>query len=160
MQALKQYLIQEYRDKAKGYVACEFKFAHYTKIKPDKASGVSLKIDVVKVSIRFVNRDMNTLHNCSVVFENNVIPKSKEKSFINISAKELNNKFAFAKAEIVKLIMDEYIEKRDELNAKIDELKAYSGNESDIIKPSMKGEVVNVADTSRENTTKRVQFDM
>ena len=161
MQALKDYLIDEFRDKANGYVAVEFKFSHYTKIKPDKASGVSLKIDVVKVSIRFVNRDMNTLHNCSVVFENNVIQKSKEKSFVNISAKELDNRFAFAKAEIIKTIMDEYVEKRDEINTKIDELKTYLGNASDVITPKMKGKVVKIADDDTvNNTPKRTQFDM
>ena len=158
MQALKQYLIQEYRDKAKGFVACEFKFTHSIKIKPDKSSDVNLKIDVVKVSLKFYDRDMNILCNASVVFENNVISKSKEKSFINISAKELNNRFAFAKAEIVKLIMDEYIEKRDELNTKINQLRTYMGNESDIIKPCMKGETVKLAD---DNAVKKSSmFDM
>ena len=160
MQALKEYLLEEYRDRAKGYVACEYKFAHSTRIKPDKASGVSLKVDVVKVGLRFVDRDMNTLLHSTITFENNVIPKSKEKSFINISPKELNNKFAFARSEVVRSIMDEYVEKRDELNTKIAELKAYLGNASDVITPQMKGEVVNVADTSRESTTKRAQFDM
>ena len=161
MQALKEYLIDEFRDKAKSYVACEFKFAHYTKIKPDKASGVSLKIDVVKINMRFVDREMNTLHNCSVVFENNVIPKNKEKSFINIAPKELNNKFACAKSEIIKTIMDEYVEKRDEINVKINELSLFAGNTADIITPRMKGETVNVVDDAVNNTTKKVlKFDM
>ena len=159
MQALKEYLINEFRDKARGYVAVEFKFSHSTKIKPDKPSGVSLKIDVVKVSIRFVNRDMNTLHNCSVVFENNVIQKSKEKSFINISPKELNNKFAFAKNEIIKTIMDEYKEKRDEINVKINELSLFAGNATDVIRPKMKGETVKIAD--EDNVVKKAsRFDM
>ena len=161
MQALKEYLIYEYRDKARGYVAVEFKFAHSTKIKPDKSSGVSLKIDVVKVCLRFVDRDLNTLHNCSVVFENNVIAKNKEKSFVNISPKELNNKFAFAKSEIVKLIMQEYVEKRDEINVKINELSMFAGNATDVITPKMKGEVVKVVDEDAvNNTPKRAHFDM
>ena len=162
MQALKEYLINEFRDKARGYVAVEFKFMHYTKIKPDKPSGVNLKIDAVKVCLRFVDRDLNTLHNCSVVFENNVIPKSKEKSFVNISPKELNNKFAFAKSEIVKLIMQEYVEKRDEINVKINELSLFAGNASDVITPKMKGEVVKIAgDNIVKNATKKVsKFEM
>ena len=163
MQALKDYLIDEFRDKAKNYVACEFKFVHSTKLKPDKASGVSLKIDVLKIVLRFVDRDLNTLHNCSVVFENNVIPKNKEKSFVNISPKELNNRFAFAKSEIVKSIMDEYIEKRDELNTKIEELKTYLGNASDVIAPKLKGETIKIADEDKSvnNAVKKVcKFDM
>ena len=162
MQALKEYLIDEFRDKANGYVAVEFKFSHSTKIKPDKPSSVNLKIDAVKICLKFVDRDMNTLHNCSVVFENNVIPKSKEKSFINISAKELDNRFAFAKAEIIKTIMDDYVEKRDEINTKIDELKTYLGNASDVITPKLKGNVVNVVDNDTVNNTpkKGAHFDM
>ena len=162
MQSFKDYLIDEFRDKAKNYVAVEFKFAHYIKLKSDKSSGVNLKIDVVKIAMRFVDKDMNTLYNCSVVFENNVIPKNKEKNFVNISAKDLNNKFAFAKAEIIKIIMQEYIEKRDELNTKINSIKTYSGNTSDIITPRMKGEVVNVVDAPRKKNdlNKRTRFDM
>ena len=161
MQALKDYLIDEFRDKAKNYVACEFKFVHSTKLKPDKSSSVNLKIDVVKIGLRFVDRDLNTLHNCSVVFENNVIPKSKERSFVNISPKELNNRFAFAKSEIVKSIMDEYKEKRDELNTKIEDLKTYLGNASDVIAPKMKGEIVKVVDDTANNTPKKIsKFEM
>ena len=160
MQALKQYLIEEFRDRAKGYVACEFKFSHYMKIKPDRASGISLKVDVVKICLRFVDRDMNTLYNGSVVFENNVILKSKEKSFVNISPKELNNKFAFAKAEIIKNIMDEYKDKLTELNKKINELIMYSGNASDVIKPSMKGEVVKISEDDNADMIAKKSFDM
>ena len=161
MQALKGYLIEEFQDRVNGYVACEFKFSHSVKIKLDKSSGVSLKIDVVKVGLRFVDRELNTLLNCSMVFENNVIPKNKEKSLVNISPKELNNKFAFAKREIVESIMSEYIEKRDEINTKIDELKSYAGNVSDIIKPCLKGETVKLTEENVEKSMiKKARFDM
>ena len=157
MQDFKDYLIEEFKDRAKGCVAVEFKYSHSTKIKTDKASGVSLQIDVIKIILRFVDKDMNTLLNNTITFENNVIPKNKEKSFINISPKELNNKFAFAKNEIVKSIMNEYIEKRDELNTKINEIKTYSGNDNDIIKPCMKGETIKTIDNNERKISK---FDM
>ena len=157
MQDFKDYLIEEFKDRAKGCVAVEFKYSHSTKIKTDKASGVSLKIDVIKIILRFVDKDMNTLLNNTITFENNVIPKNKEKSFINISPKELNNRFAFAKNEIVKSIMNEYIEKRDELNTKINEIKTYSGNDNDIIKPCMKGETIKTIDNNERKISK---FDM
>lgn len=162
MQALKDYLIEEFRDKAKNYVAVEFKFVHSTKLKPDKSSSVNLKIDVLKIGLRFVDRDMNTLLNNTITFENNVIPKSKERSFVNISPKELNNKFAFAKAEIVKTIMDEYKEKLTEINKKINELIMYSGNDSDVITPKMKGETVKIADDDavKKVSKKNSRFDM
>ena len=166
MLALKEYLIEEFKDRAKGYVACEFKYSHSTKIKSDKASGVSLKINVVKIGLKFVDKDMNTLLNNTITFENNVIPKNKEKSFINISPKELNNKFAFAKSEIIKTITGEYNEKLEELNAKINEIKTYTGNDSDIIKPcikaklalplEVKGETVKIDDSNKRIS----KFDM
>ena len=164
MQGLEEYLIDEYKDRARGYVAVDFKYTHSTRIKLDKASGVSLKIDIVKVAMKFVDRGMNVLYHGSVVFENNAIPKGKEKGFVNISAKELNNKFAFAKGEVVRSIMREYIDKRNELEAKIEELEMYLGHDNDIIKPCMKGQVVKVVDSPRENAiesaSKRVRFDM
>ena len=161
MEAFKEYLIQEFRDKVTNYVACEFKYSHSNKLKLNKASGVNLKIDVVKIVLKLYDRDMNVLLNDTITFENNVIPKSKEKSFINISPKELNNKFAFAKNEIIKIIMNEYNEKRDELNTKISDLKKYLGNESDIITPKMKGETVKIDDSNKNDIlNKRVKFDM
>ena len=127
MEALKGYLVDEFKDRAKGYVAVEFKFSHNVNIRADKKSKTPLKIDIIKISLRFVDKDMNTLHSSNVVFENNAIPKSKEKQFINISPKELNNKFCFAKSEIIRDIMNEYNHKRKELNEKIDSLKKYGG---------------------------------
>ena len=159
MEALKAYLIDEFKDKAKGYAAVEFKFTHSINMKVDKTSKATLKVDVVKVCLRFVDRHLNTLHTANIVFENNAIPKSKEKQFINISPKELNNKFCFAKSEIIRAMMNEYIIKRNELNEKIEGLKSYAGNENEIIDSKFKGQVVNVVE-SEKPTTKRTKFDM
>ena len=158
MEALKSYLIDEFKDKAKGYAAVEFKFSHNVTMRNDKASKTSLKVDVVKVSLRFVDRDMNTLHTANVIFENNAIQKSKEKQFINISPKELSNKFCFAKGEIIRAIMNEYIIKRNEINEKIECLKSYAGNDNEVIDTRFKGEVVKIAET--EKPTKKAKFDM
>ena len=162
MEAFKAYLIDEYKDRAKGYVAVEFRFAHGVNVKKDKQSNTPLKIDIIKVSIRFVDKDMNTLFTTNISFENNVIPKNKQKMYINISPKELNNKFGFAKGEIINIIMNDYIDKRDELMTKINNLQTYSGGDNDIIKPQFKGEVVNVVDNDDVNDKpiKKVKFEM
>ncbi len=159
-------MIEEYKTQAKQYAAVEFKFTHTTSIKSDKRSGCVLKNDIVKVGIRFVDKDMNTLYNGSVVFENNIIPKKKEKCLINISPKELNNRFAFAKREILETIMEEYCEKRDELNRKINSLQSYYGNDGEVIDTRVKGESVHVVDVNSNANegelleTKKVKFDM
>ena len=157
MEALKTYLVDEFKNRAKGYVAVEFKFSHNVNVRIDKKSKIPLKIDVIKVSLRFVDKAMNTLLSSNIVFENNAIPKNKEKQFINISPKELNNKFCFAKHEIIRTIMNEYISKRAEVIAKIDSLKSDSGNDNDIIDSKFKGQIVDIADADKPMKAK---FDM
>ena len=161
MDNFKQYLIDEYKERAKGFVAVEFKFNHGVNVKKDKETNTLLKIDIIKVAIRFVDKDMNTLYTTSISFENNVIPKNKHKQFANISPKELNNKFSFARNEIIRTIMNDYILKRDELHDKINNLQEYLGNENDIIKPQFKGEVINVVgNDDNDKPINKVKFDM
>ena len=160
MEAFKQYLIDEFKERAKGYVAVEFRFTHGVNVKKDKETNTLLKIDIIKTLIRFVDKDMNTLFTTSISFENNTIPKSKHKQFVNISPKELNNKFGFAKNEIIRTIMTENVLKRDELNDKINNLQTYLGNNNDIIKPQFKGNVVNVVDDNDRGNEKKIKFDM
>ena len=162
MEALKAYLIDEYKAKAREYVGVEFKFTHSVHIRMDKQSKIPLKVDTIRVSLRFVDKDLNTLHSSNVVFENNEIPKSKEKQFMNISPKELNNRFCFAKSDIIRTIMSEYINKRDELNEKIDSLKTYGGHDNDVIDSRFKGKVINVVDNEKpmEKPSKKVKYEM
>lgn len=167
MEQFKEYLIDEYKDRAKGYVAVEFKFTHSITLKKDKETDKPLKFDIIKVSIRFVDKNMNVLYTTNISFENNVIPKNKQKLFINISPKELNNKFNFAKKEIIRTIMTEYVLKRDDLNDKINNLQMYSGNdpyggcaENDVIKPLFKGKIVNVVDNDPSGPAMRAVSDV
>ena len=160
MQGFKEYLIDEFKDRAKGFAAVEFRFGHNVNIKQDKLTKTPLKVDIIKVSIRFVDKDMCTLYTTSISFENNVIPKTKHKQFVNIAPKELENKFNYAKNEIIQTIMTEYIIKRDDLNDKINNLQTYSGNNNDIIKPLFKGDVVNVVDNQTNERKVKFQFDM
>ena len=128
MDAFKDYKIAEYRDRAKEYVATEFKFTHASTIKLDKPSKRHIKVDAVKVTVKLFDKDLHLLHTGTITFENNVIPKSKADSLINISPKELENWFTAAKREICKVIMDEFIQKKSDILLKIDNLNSFIGS--------------------------------
>ena len=148
---------KEYREKAKGFVAVEMKFSHSFTIKSEAKSGVVRKNDSIKVAMKFVDKDLNTLFNISIVFENNLIPKRLHKSFVNISPKELENKFNVAKNEICKEILKEYEEKKSELERKIKSLKSYCNVSVGVIPAQFKGESINIVD---QNESKKEHFDM
>lgn len=99
MQDFKEYLIKEYN--VKGSKAIKLSFIHNQIVKKDIKSKIPRINDIITVKLKFVDENLNTILSPSIVFENNIIPKSKEKSLINISPKELNNKFNKAKPDIV-----------------------------------------------------------
>ena len=158
MEAFKSYIIGEFKDKAKGYVATEFKFTHSTNIKIDKKSNIPIKSDIIKVNVKFVDKDMNQLHSAIVTFENNIITKANAKKLINISPKELENKFMIARKDIVSIIMNEYCDKLADINSEIDSLKNYVGNDG-IISHEFKGESIQIVDVDVKDKNKQ-HFDM
>lgn len=158
MNNFKEYLVQEYHQKAKGFVAVEMKFSHSFTVKTEAKSGVVRRNDLIKVAMKFVNKEMNVLYTASIVFENNLIPKRLHKSFVNISPKELENKFNAAKNEICKEILRDYTEKKKELEDKIRSLKSYCNVSVGIIPAEFRGESINILDQN-ENTKKQI-FDM
>ena len=153
MQAFRDYLITEYKEQAKGFVAVEFKFSHSVNLKADKATKTPLRVDIIKVNMKFVNKNLDVLHTASIQFENNVIPKAKAKQLVNIAPKELEVKFGFAKKEICKVIYDELNEKRSEINLRLNNLSNYIGS-SGIIPTEFKGEVIKVEDEQPETRPK------
>ena len=144
MQEFKEYLIKEYKDKVQGYAAVQFKFSHNVNAKFEKKTDKTLRIDNINVKIKFVDKDLNKLFTTTVNFENDIIPKNKEKSLINISPKELDNKFAAAKTEIRKVIHEEYLEIVKDISTKVGNLQRYSGNPNDVIPTEFKGESVQI----------------
>ena len=153
MQAFRDYLITEYKEQAKGFVAVEFKFSHSVNLKADKATKTPLRVDIIKVNMKFVNKNLDVLHTASIQFENNVIPKAKAKQLVNIAPKELEVKFGFAKKEICKVIYDELNEKRSDLTLRLNNLSNYIGS-SGIIPNEFQGEVIKVEDSQPETRPK------
>ena len=161
MDPFKSYLIDEYKDSVKGYAAVEFKFAHSCNVKIDKKSNVPLKNDVIKVHIKFVDKNLHVMKTSIITFENNALTKCNAKKLINIAPKELENKFNVAKRDICNVLMNELVRKSNEINEKINDLQKYIGVEG-IIPSEFKGEVVTVVDENEapQRIKNKVQFDM
>lgn len=167
MNNFKEYLVQEYHQKAKGFVAVEMKFSHSFTVKTEAKSGVVRRNDLIKVAMKFVDKEMNVLYTASIVFENNLIPKRLHKSFVNISPKELENRFNVAKDDICREILKDYTEKKKELEDKIKNLKSYNNVSVGVIPAQFKGESINIVesngtygDFSYAGGAKKEHFDM
>ena len=158
MNQFKDYLIQEYKEKAKGFVAVEIKFSHSFNIKNDSKNGIIRKNNIIKTSLKFVDKDLNPLFTTSVVFENNLIPKRLHKGFVNISPKELENRFNLAKNEICRQILNDYVEKKNDLDEKISNLKSYNNVSVGVIPSEFKGE--NISIIKQHEIQKKNNFDM
>lgn len=143
--AFENYIVSEYSDRAKGYAAVEFKYSHNCTNKYVK--NRLLRCDIIKVNVLFVDKSMRKIYCDSITFENNALIKSKVKSLINISPKELENKFNCAKCDICKCIMNDYNDKKNSINEKISNLQKYI-NTNGIIPTEFKGECINIVDDS------------
>ena len=158
MEAFKNLIIDEFKDKAKGFVATEFKFSHSVNLKIDKQSNVPLKNDIIKVKVTFIDKDFNTLLTNTISFENNLLNKTIAKKLVNIAPKELENRFNVAKKSIISLIMNEYCDRLNEVQTKINELRRYYGNDDGIIPSEFKGEQITIPDEN--NGKNKSKFDM
>ena len=144
--------------KPRDMLAVETKYLHTHYNKADAKSGVVRRNDCVKITMKFVNRDIEEIYKASIVFENNVIPKRLHKGFIHINPKELENRYALAKSEICREIMKEYEDKKRELDAKIISLRQYCNVSIGVIPQEFTGENINVID-ARE-IPKKHSYDM
>lgn len=163
MEQFKSYVVDEFKPTLKNFAAVEFKFNHSSNIKIDKKSNIPLKSDIIKVSVKFVDKNLITLKNALLTFENNALNKSCAKKLVNIAPAELENKFNVARREICNEILRDLIEKNNEINTKISALHKYIGSDSDeIISSEFKGELINVVDSSEINikTKNKQKFDM
>ena len=159
MQAFKDYVIEEFRELARGFVGVEFKFSHGVGTKADKKTETLLKIDSVKCNVKFYDKDMNLLCARLLSFENDVVPKSFAKKLVNISADELANRFCSAKNEICKIIMDEYNERRLDITDRIFDLSKYCGGSvNNVTPPEFAGESIQPVGVVTKK--KQINFDM
>ena len=79
---------------------------------------------------------------------------------VKIAPKELENRFNFARRAIVSIIQDEYIEKINDINDKLNALRLYENvevNSNNVIPSEFKGELVQI---NNESNSDKQKFDM
>ena len=123
MDSFKNYVISEYR--VEGFTSVSFKFTHSLSTKLDKKSGKELNNHAINVTVQFFDKDLNLLRKSSLKFVNNVLGKKQASELVNISPKELENRFNAARREIVGEILKEYMEKKALIDAKMFDLRLY-----------------------------------
>ena len=156
MLAFKNYVINEY--KIENIASVSFKFTHSLTTSIDKKTNEVMNKHTINVAIKLFDKDLNLLHSDSLKFVNNVLNKKKADSLVNISPKELENRFNEARREIVAEIQKEYLEKRKDIDEKINSLMTYENitvKDHDIIQSAYKGELVQKADGESKQ-----KFDM
>ena len=156
MIAFKDYVINEY--KTENCASTSFKFSHSLKPSIDKKTNKAMNTHTVNVEVKLFDKDLNLLHKDSLRFVNNVLNKKKAESLVNISPIELENRFNAARREIVCEIQKEYLEKRNDIENKINSLMMYENvgvKDNDIISSAYKGELVQMKDANNKQV-----FDM
>ena len=156
MIAFKDYVINEY--KVENCASTSFKFSHSLKPSIDKKTNKAMNTHTVNVEVKLFDKDLNLLHKDSLRFTNNVLAKKKAESLVNISPIELENRFNAARREIVCEIQKEYLEKRNDIENKINSLMMYENvgvKDNDIISSAYKGELVQMKDANNKQI-----FDM
>jgi len=133
MNAFEAYLLKEYQLNQNA-VCNKFTYTHSTKQKIDKPSKRPVINNIITVKIDSYDDKHNLLGSHTEKFIDGHIQRTKQNKLINISPDELNNKFSFAKASIVQLIVADYNNKLKDIQAKIDDINAY--HHTSVIIPS------------------------
>ena len=128
MEDFVSYLLGEY-NLPDSVVCHKVVCSHATKNKIDKVSKVPITNHTITVKIQCFDKDHKKLANITEHFQDGSIKRPKTKPLINISPDELNNRFAKIKGEICNNIQREMMEKLNDLNTELSELKEYSGCE-------------------------------
>lgn len=159
MQAFKEYLISEYQ--VNDATSIMITFTHSSTVKTDRKSGSAIVVHTIGVTIKFYDKDMNMLQKASIKFVNNKLPKKTRESLVNIAPDELENRFVAAKRDIANEIYDDYITKRELLDAKINALMYYENitatPNANIIPNQFEAEMIQLAPT---NDSTKQHFDM
>ena len=163
MLAFKNYVINEY--KIENVASVSFKFTHSLTASIDKKTNQLMNKHSINVAVKFYDKDLKLLHSDTLKFVNNVLNKKKADSLVNISPKELENRFNEARREIVAEIQKEYLERRRDIDEKINSLMTYENitiNDHDIIKSAYKGELTQFSEHSIQTNqeTQKQKFDM
>ena len=124
MEAFESYLLKEYQLPS-NTVCHKFSYSHSTKQKVDKPSNRPIINNIINVKIESYDDKHNLLGSHSEKFIDGQIQRTRQNKLINISPAELNNRFGFAKSNIVQIIVADYNNKLNEIQGKINEINEY-----------------------------------
>ena len=141
----KDYLLNEF--KIDGVTSVLIKPTHSLNVKIDKQSKKMLNNHTISVSINLYDKDLHLLKKDIIKFVNNELIKKDADRLVNISPKELTNRFNFAKKDITKMIYDDLMKKMNSINDKINALNLYEDlkDKNDAIPSEFKGELIQLS---------------
>ena len=143
LKAFEEYLKTEWVPALSETAAVEIKYKHSVSIKKTKEPS-NLVCNNMTISLKFVDNDVKVLDRKAVKFVNDRF-QGKKTAFVNISIKELENKYACAKNEIITQLVNDTVAKINELKNDIDLLKEYAGQTGEVIDRQFKGEIIKLA---------------
>ena len=158
MESFKDYVVSEFN--VDGTTSILFKFSHSLSVKIDKKTKNPLNNHTINVIVQFYDRNLTLLRRETLKFVNNVLNKKDAERLVKIAPKELENRFNFARRAIVSIIQDEYIEKINDINDKLNALRLYENvevNSNNVIPSEFKGELVQI---NNESNSDKQKFDM
>ena len=121
-----------------GAAACSIKYTFTTRDTIDKASKIPVIIYTILMKMTWFDKYGQQLQVEKLIFVNDTLTKSSEKSCHTIAPSEVSNKFRIAKSTIIRMLVETRQQKIDELKQEQALLTKYLGTESAIIPTEMK----------------------
>ena len=164
MQEFENYVKSNYN--IPGATACAIKYTFTTRDTIDKASKIPVIIYTIVMKMTWFDKCGQQLQVEKLIFVNDTLSKSSEKSCFTIAPSEVSNKFRVAKRDIIRVLLNAKQEKIDELKQEQALLTRYLGTESAII-PSEAKAILPLGTVSREmrpsvqiSTSSKNKFEM
>ena len=160
MQEFENYIKSNYI--IPGAAACAIKYTFTTRETTDKASKIPVIIYTMVMKMTWFDKYGQQLQIEKLIFVNDTLTKSSEKSCYTIAPSEVSNKFRIAKSSIVQTLIEARQEKIDELKKEQSLLTKYLGSESVIIPNEMKPtvQVINNYHAIEDRHISKNKFEM
>ena len=136
MQEFENYVKSNYN--IPGAAACSIKYTFTTRDTIDKTSKIPVIIYTILMKMTWFDKYGQQLQVEKLIFVNDTLTKSSEKSCHTIAPSEVSNKFRIAKSTIIRMLVETRQQKIDELKQEQALLTKYLGTESAIIPNEMK----------------------
>ena len=121
-----------------GAAACSIKYTFTTRETIDKPSKIPVIIYTIVMKMTWFDKYGQQLQVEKLIFVNDTLTKSSEKSCHTIAPGEVSNKFRIAKSTIIRMLVETRQQKIDELKQEQALLTKYLGTASAIIPNEMR----------------------